>query len=641
MRQMELELLKCGSHLRNAFGLSLSLKMYSRPSLTLQAALLMIYPQSRYAESREIVIVTEKVTVLLEAEAFEDLGGWVIDQQFMDLMGSPFLLAHGLGRPVPDAVTHVHIPHGDLWRVWARTRDWVAMWNAPGTPGKFQILFEGRPCETVFGTEGVDWHWQYGGTVHLLTGELTVALHDLTGFEGRCDAIILSDDPDFTPPEDPAELEAFRRAALSLPARPDSDGEFDLVVVGGGIAGMCAALAAARGGLEVALVTDRPVLGGANSSDVRVWLGGEVNLNPYPRIGDIVAELEPAKRAHSGPENSAEIYEDAKRIDLLRNQKGLKLWLGWRVNDVETADGSIRSVIAQEITTGRRMRLAGRWFADCTGDGGVGFLAGAEYDITLEGHMGPTNIWHVRDTGSPAPFPRCPWAVDLSDKPFPGRKRAAEGAIDDAIDELGSWPWENGFDRDPIADAERIRDMNLRAMYGAWDAMKNADGVFETYELGWAAYIAGKRESRRLMGDVILSGKDVLTGREFEDACFPCTWSIDCHFPHPDYVKGFEDEPFIGATNHIRYPTPYWAPYRCLYSRHIDNLFLAGRDISTTHEALGTTRVMRTCGAMGEVVGLAARICKAHEASPRDVYESHLEELKGWLAIGAGKHARI
>ncbi len=585
--------------------------------------------------------MSDKAIILLEAEAFEDIGGWVIDPQFMSLMGSPFLLAHGLGRPVADAVTHVRIPHGGPWQLWVRTRDWVATWSAPGGPGKFQVLFDGQPCETVFGTEGADWHWQAGGTMDLAFGEVTVALHDLTGFEGRCDAIILTDDPEFTPPDDPAELEMFRRQALSMPAEPENGGKFDLVVVGGGIAGMCAAIAAARGGLEVALISDRPILGGANSSDIRVWLNGGINLDPFPRIGDVVAELEPARRAHTALANSAEIYEDAKRIDLIRNQKHLKLWLGWGVYEVETVDGQINSVIAQEITTGRRMKFAGRWFADCTGDGDVGFAAGADYEITLKGHMGPTNIWQFTDTGQAAPFPRCPWAVDLSEKPFPGREAASAGDIEKAIEKLGNWPWENGFDLHPIDAAERIRDMNFRAMYGAWDALKNIDGVLETYELSWAAYIAGKRESRRLMGDIILSGEDISSGKEFDDACFPCTWSIDCHFPHPDYEKGFEAEPFIAATEHLRYVTPYWAPYRCLYSRNIKNLFMAGRDISATHLGLGTTRVMRTCGTMGEVVGLAARICKAHDANPADVYKSHLSELKSYLAIGAGKDAGI
>ena len=148
--------------------------------------------------------------------------------------------------------------------------------------------------------------------------EAKVALHDLTGFEGRCDAILFASDLGFKPPNELSALAAFRRQALGLPEAPEEGGSYDLVVVGGGIAGTSAAVSAARLGLKVALLQDRPVLGGNNSSEVRVWLNGGINLPPYPRVGDIVAELEPKKRAHVGMSNSAEIYEDERRLALVR-----------------------------------------------------------------------------------------------------------------------------------------------------------------------------------------------------------------------------------------------------------------------------------------------------------------------------------
>lgn len=256
-------------------------------------------------------------------------------------------------------------------------------------------------------------------------------------------------------------------------------------------------------------------LGGNNSSEVRVWLGGETRLEPYPNIGNLVAELEPSRQAHYGPGNTAEIYEDDRRIALCRATENLTLFLGWRVNQVEVAGGVIRGVTAQEITAARRVRLAGRWFADCTGDGDVGYRAGADHDITLKQHMGPTNVWNVKDTGRPTTFPRCPWALRLDDKPFPGRGEHAGQFAGPGISSLGGWFWESGFDRDPIADGERIRDWNFRAMYGAWDTLKNVDHAYETHELNFAAHIAGKRESRRLLGDLVLTRVDHLeSGRE-------------------------------------------------------------------------------------------------------------------------------
>jgi hypothetical protein len=598
--------------------------------------------------------------VLLEAEQFANLGGWLVDQQFMDQMGSPYLLAHGLGEPVRDAETTARFPAAGKYRVWVRTRDWVAPWKAPGAPGRFKVLVDGKPLSATFGTEGADWHWQDGGTVKV-GREAKVALHDLTGFEGRCDAVLFARDVGFTPPNDLPSLAALRRQALGLPEAPEDGGSYDLVVVGGGIAGTSAALSAARLGLKVALLQDRPVLGGNNSSEVRVWLNGGINLPPYPRIGDVVSELEPKQRAHVGTANSAEIYEDERRLALVRGEANVALLLEQRVNAVESADGVIRAVVAQHIRTARRVRLAGRWFADCTGDGAVGALAGADYDMTEKQHMGPSNLWNVQDAGrpspfpqcecedtnavnvafastkAPAPFPRCPWALDLRDKTFPGRPQAKVKGGKDPLSNLGAWYWESGFDRDPITDVEWMRDQNLRAMYGAWDTLKNVDKLYPNSKLNWAAYIAGKRESRRLLGDVVLTVDAFRTNQVFADACFPCTWTIDLHTPDPAFDRGHEGAEFISKATHGRYQTPYWAPYRCLYSRNVSNLFMAGRDISVTHEALGPVRVMRTCGCMGEVVGMAASLCKQHDCTPRAVYQQHLAELKQLMTQGAGR----
>jgi len=229
-------------------------------------------------------------TVLVEAEQFASLGGWDLDQQSMDQMGSPYLLAHGLGVPVRDATTQVFFEERGRYRVWVRTRDWVAPWKAPGAPGKFQVVINGQPLDTIFGTKEAIWHWQDGGEIEL-AGDVSIALHDLTGFEGRCDAIVFSREPSFIPPNTEPEMGAFRRKMLDLEGPPAEGGEFDLVVVGGGVAGTAAAVSAARNGLTVALIQDRPVLGGNSSSEVRVWPEGHTRQKPFPRIGEIVEEL--------------------------------------------------------------------------------------------------------------------------------------------------------------------------------------------------------------------------------------------------------------------------------------------------------------------------------------------------------------
>lgn len=368
--------------------------------------------------------------VFLEAEQFQDPGGWDLDQQSMDQMGSPYLLAHGLGVPVRDAVTTARFPAAGIYRVWIRTRDWVAPWNAPGAPGKFQLLVDGKPLATTFGTEGADWHWQDGGTVKVGT-EAKIALHDLTGFEGRCDAVLFCADNSFQPPAEPQSLATFRRAALGLPAQPEDGGSFDLVVVGGGIAGTSAAVSAARNGLKVALVQDRPLLGGNGSSEVRVWPEGHTCQQPFPHVGSIVDELVPKKTAGDGNAKGGSIYADQRKLDVARAEPRLKLLLEHRVNAVEMAKDTkrIAAVVAQDTRSARRFRLSAKLFADCTGDASVGFLAGADFEVSREGRMGASNLWNLLDASDPAqyravrprqPETRLPWRCGIKVFPWIG-----------------------------------------------------------------------------------------------------------------------------------------------------------------------------------------------------------------------------
>jgi len=603
-------------------------------------------------------------TVLVEAESFDNYGAWVLDPQFMDQMGSPYLLAHGLGEPVADASTTVLFPTTGTYRVWVRTKDWVGTWRgdqwpakkrATGiAPGRFEVLVNGvalKPA-TPFGTEGAYWHWQDGGTVVVDDHKMVVSLHDLTGFEGRCDAILFSTDTSMVPPDADPLMQAWRWKLLGISENPTDAGEFDLVVVGGGIAGTTAAVSAARSGLSVALIQDRPMLGGNNSSDVRVWLQGVRNRVPYPHIGDIVMELEQKYHKHNGPANSAEIYEDEKKIAVVQGEKNIELRLEHRANGVEMDGDRITAVIAENTRTGERYRFRGKLFADCTGDGCIGELAGADLEISKQQHMGRCNLWNVSDTGTPQSFPKSPWALDLTTEDFPGRGKdgastaikrlnatpeEAEKIVCNLCDPhpmaLGEWTWESGFNHDPIVKSEYIRDWNFRAAYGAIDALKNVDGVLANHKLNWIAHISGKRESRRLLGDVILTKADLLSSRKFEDACFPACWSMDVHFPNSQYDKSFKGDAFIATTTFVGYKGSelgtYWVPYRCLYSRNISNMFMAGRDISVTRAALGAIRVMRTGGCMGEVVGLAASICIEQQTTPRGVWQKHLDQLKG------------
>lgn len=620
------------------------------------ALLLLADPKSIFARKTENSFNGEFVFV--EATGFANFGGWELDQQSMDLTGAPYLLAHGLGIPVADARTEIRFPSAGTYRVWVRTKDWVAPWKAPSAPGKFQLLINGTVLKETFGTKGADWHWHDGGKVKV-SNKATIALHDLTGFEGRCEAILFCKDNNFKPVNDKNSLTRFRRRLLNLPDKPVNGGCYDFVVSGGGLAGTCAALAAARKGLKVALIQDRPVLGGNGSSEVRVWPEGKTKQEPFPHVGDIVQEITHSTAPlirDSRNAIGANHYDDELKLKVVRAEPNITLMLNERVIGVEKKENRISAVVTQNTHDAIQKRIEGRFFADCTGDAVVGFLSGADYEISSSGIMGMSNLWNVMDASkekdvlececkdkdaltlqyecgnTEQPFPRCPWAIDLSDKPFPGRKNyKGQWGGNDPLANLGGWFWESGFNKNPIADVELIRDLNFRAMYGAWDALKNVDKQYPNHRLGWAAFIAGKRESRRLLGDMILTADDFRNDVKFPDPAFPCSWHIDLHTSDGRYNQDMGDDAFISVAtegNRYVYKGPYWAPYRVLYSRNIENLFMAGRNISVSKDGLGAVRVMRTCGMMGEIVGKAVAICVKKNTSPRGVYENYLSQLQ-------------
>ena len=556
--------------------------------------------------------------IFVEAESFADRGGWKLDTQFIQQMGSPYLLAHGLGKPVTDANSEIEVAESGTYRVWVRTIDWVARWKAKPSPGQFQLLINGKPLQETFGTKGAEWAWHDGGQVELAKGKTKLALKDLTGFDGRCDCIYFTtaDEP---PPSAVGEvLSQWRREQLDLPETPRTKGPYDLVVIGGGYAGMGAALSGARMGCRVALLQDRGVLGGNGSSEVRVWAKGNIRRGKFPRIGEIIEEF--ADKATKSPGTYEEFGDDLKEKTVLA-EPNIDLLLNHHAHAVEMDGPKIKSIFAFDTRTGEEVQVLGNLFADCTGHAWIGTWANADREMTPEGRMGMSNMWAWDEVADQTTFPATPWALQLKMEDFPYPR-----------EHHGQWFWESGFDKDAIGGAEAIRDWNLRAVYGAFNAMKNGDGAeqHKSAILTWVAFVGGPRESRRLMGDVVLNQEDVVSKRDFPDGCVPSTWSIDLHYPKEQYAAKFPENPFISIAVHDRSVDRaygYPVPYRCFYSRNVDNLFMAGRCISVTHEALGTVRVMKTCGMMGEVVGKAASICSLHGCQPRDVYADHLPEL--------------
>lgn len=580
----------------------------------------------------------QSAELFLEAESFEKKGGWSIDQQFMDLMGSSYLIAHGLGTPVDDATTTVNFPQIGTYYIYVRTYNWTSPWYTGNGPGKFTLTINGQSIKTELGTTGCSWMWQQAGKINIKNTQVKIGLRDLSGFDGRCDAIYFTTNKDIQLPVSGEALQEFRNNALKIPSQPQSAGSFDFVVIGGGIAGISAAVSAARLGCKVALINDRPVLGGNNSSEIRVHLGGRIEIGPYKALGSLQKEFGHSRGGNAQP---AEFYEDSKKEEIVKKEKNITLFPNYRAISVKMNGKKIKSIIAKHIENSQEIELFAPIFSDCTGDGTIGYLAGADYLMGRESRdefgediapakadkmtMGASVQWYSKKEEKTSKFPYFHYGINFNDE-------NCEKVT------MGEWTWETGMNKDQIKDFERIRDYGLLVVYSNWSYLKNElkdNSEYKKRKLDWVAYIAGKRESRRLLGDYILKQDDIEKNVFHEDGSATTTWSIDLHFPNPKNSKHFPGNEFKAETKHINI-YPYPIPYRCLYSRNIDNLFMAGRNISVTHVALGTTRVMRTTGMMGEVVGMAASLCKKYNTLPRQIYFYHLNDLKALMTQGIG-----
>jgi|SRR5690554_4146622 len=585
------------------------------------------------------VIVAQSTSLFVEAESFEHKGGWVVDQQFMDLMGSAYLMAHGMGVPVADAEKTVTFPTTGTYEVFVRTFNWTSPWYEGEGPGQFHLALNGEKIGNVLGSSGDSWYWQKAGKVNIKKKKNKISLHDLTGFNGRIDAIYFSQNGT-PPPNEPGALDKFRIEMLGLPKEPQKSGEFDLVVIGGGVAGTTASITAARLGLKVALIQDRPVLGGNNSSEVRVHLGGRINVDPYPALGDVVKEIGPSRGGNAQP---GDFYEDEKKMQMVQAEENITLFTNYRAFAVKTKNLHITEIHARHIETSEELSFKAPLFVDCTGDGTIGYLAGADYAMGRESKaeygeptapeqsddmtMGASVQWYSAEDEYSTTFPYFQYGVEFNDK-----------NVEEVT--MGEWTWETGMNYDQINEFERIRDYGLLVVYSNWSWLKNSSVHKDKYSnrsLDWVAYIAGKRESRRLLGDHVLTEQDLTDFVLYPDASAPTTWTIDLHYPDPKNTENFPDNEFLSIAVH-KSIHPYPIPYRCFYSRNINNLFMAGRNISVTHVALGTVRLMRTTGMMGEVVGMAASIAAKYSTNPRGVYQNHLEELKKIMKEGVGKY---
>lgn len=432
---------------------------------------------------------------------------------------------------------------------------------------------------------------------------------------------------------------------------------FDVVVVGGGMSGLCAALEAARDGANTALIHARPVLGGNASSEVRVHISGADHSLEKPDYAEsgILYELMLENKARNA--NFSYSTWDLVLYEKVKSQKNLTVFFNTVMYDCETEGDRITSVYCVQETTEMRFKFTAPIFVDATGHGTLGYYAGAEYRQGSESkaetgeidapeqpnneRMGNTIFFRARDMGHPVKFTPPAFAkkfteedlryrmhsavhkVDFSGCKDPEKNEACGGVSARGVDYGYFWIELMGDKDDIITDYENIRDDLVASLYGVWDHIKNGGNHgAENHALEWVGMLPGTRESRRLIGDYLLDETDILDNKIFEDAVCYGGWCVDLHTAH-------------GLLDLHRHPSGdvrffdgvYTIPYRSYYSKNISNLFMAGRNISTTKLGLCSTRIIGCCAIGGQAVGAAAALCTKYGCMPREL-APHIGELQ-------------
>jgi len=408
--------------------------------------------------------------------------------------------------------------------------------------------------------------------------------------------------------------------------------QVDFCVIGGGMAGLCAAIAAARHGAKVVLMQDRPVLGGNASSEIRMWICGAHGDNN--RETGILEEIN-LENLYRNPAANYSIW-DSVLYEKARFEENITLLLNCSCVELKMDENRIEWVKGWQMTTETWHTVKAKFFADCSGDSILAPMSGADFRIGREAAsefgesiepltadrktMGMSCLFQVRETDRLQPFIPPKWAYC-----YPREEDLPEEFRSHDFRKTNFWWIELGGDQDSIHDTEELRDELLKIVFGVWDHIKNhGQHGAENWVLDWIGFLPGKRESRRYMGDHILTQKDVEAEGRFDDIVGYGGWTMDDHHP-----AGFRHP---GAPNIFHpAPSPFGIPYRCLYSRNIDNLFFAGRNISATHAAMSATRVMATCSVLGQAVGTAAAIAVRDGLSPRGIYHSRIRELQQML----------
>ncbi|MFI3206285.1 MAG: FAD-dependent oxidoreductase [Clostridia bacterium] len=418
--------------------------------------------------------------------------------------------------------------------------------------------------------------------------------------------------------------------------------EVDFCVVGGGLAGMTAAISAARHNAKVLIMQDRPMFGGNASSEIRMWVRGAHEENN--RETGILAEIEQENIYRNSSMNYS--VWDSVLYQKVMEEENITILLNCSCCDAQMNENRIISVKGWQTTTQIWHEVKATIFADCSGDSVLVPLTGAEYRMGRESckefdediapkisddcTMGMSCLFQARETNHAVEFVPPRWAPKYTREDFTNKigfcdRDKEDKDIRSAWRRCNYWWMELGGVYNSIDDTEMLRDELLKVAYGTWDFFKNSGEMdADNWELDWVGILPGKRESRRYVGGYILTQNDVRAEGKFDDLVAYGGWSMDDHNP-----KGFAS--IENPTTFHPAPSPYGIPYRCLYSKNIENLVFAGRNISATHSALSSCRVMATCAIIGQAVGTAVAIALENKLLPCDLYPTKIEELKQML----------
>lgn len=580
-------------------------------------------------------------TIWIDAAEFENLGEWKKESQFVRSMGQTYLIAlKKPGVPVKDASTSFYVEEDGIYRFHVRTKNW----KFPEAPGQFTLAADNKELPNVLGKMPTHkWYWEIAGDVYLTKGEHTLSAVDKTGWLARFASVVITSDMDFTPSPEIERMQRQRGKIKGVSLIPE-ELHFDYVVVGAGPAGVPAAVEAARNGLKTALISGRPTIGGNASDEGTIGLDGAASSNKGAWEGGIANEI---RNLH----NTKDLSWQTAMETVCEAEENLTVFTSELCIDAHSENGHIISATTVNTDTLKKTKFFAPFFCDCSGDGWLGYYAGAAYRVGREARwefdeefapevpdtlsmsgclcdnqvdMPDMRIFRAVEIDKKAPFTAPEWAIKLPEGEALHRKATG---LDGA-----AWWLENSNDHDDLWDDEFARDEMVRLGLGYFHWLKNSAPlkpewaeVIDYYELRGIALHNSKRENRRLMGDYVFNQNDCVQEKDFPDTISYCGWSIDVH--HPKGLYSGKEGPFHSNLTIPCRPLPY----RIIYSKNIDNLFMAGRCCSVSHIGLGTVRVESTIATLGQATGAAAFLCKKYGTTPRGIYENHIKELQQLL----------